>query len=153
MNVTRRNFVQALGTAAAALGLVRGSFGQDRSGKIANGLFAIPGEASSDPLTYLSVQHFEPFIGTTFDGRSETGRAVLVLTEVVDLSVTANTQRGYTGPSYSLLFEPAGRTPAEDTYLFDHPALGQFTLHVAAVDRRKRQYEGVVNRIARPSLD
>jgi hypothetical protein len=151
MKITRRNFVQISGMAAlsaAVLGPAGKVFGQNDPG---SDLFALPADSLADPLNYLSRAHFEPFTGTAFRAGLAGGPGVnLRLKAVTDLTLAVNVKQGFTGESFSLLFESAsGRRYAGGTYDFDHGNLGKFTLNLTPVGKSGRNYEAVINRVNR----
>lgn len=150
MNITRRNFVRSCGTALAAAGFLSRTpalFGQ---AAISEDLFTIPPASTSDPLNYLSGAHFEPFINSVFRGTINEPRRVVnfTLTAVRNISLPANTRRGYEGESYSLMLAARSAVTA-GVYSFDHPILGKFSLFVGPVNQRTGVSEAIVNRIAR----
>jgi hypothetical protein len=109
----------------------------------------MPIESTLDPLTYLKPDHFKPFIGTVMQARSLSGRrASFVLLEVTDIRLPQNEKRGYTGETYSLLFEGPARLRGE-IYTFSHKLLGTFSLFASPVGQSTTRYEAIVNRIAK----
>ncbi len=151
MKINRRNFIQTAGTAALATALMSSSgdvFGQ----ALLNGdLFMVPGESFTDPINYLSAKHFEPFTGSVMhasvNGGPKTG---LRLLEVVELRLENNEKRGFTGESFSLLFEPVNKVRLESqAYRIEHDGLGEFSLLIGPVGMTGNRYEAVVNRISR----
>lgn len=149
MNRSRRNFVRHAGTAITAAvvvpGAVTAAFGQITRNA---GLLTPPVQSTLDPLTYLTPDHFTPFVGTAMQARSSSGRRVsFQLTEVKNTQLEQNEKRGYVGQSYSLMFESSMHLPGE-IYVFNHKLLGTFSLFVSPIDRKGVQYEAAVNRIA-----
>ncbi|HTH51965.1 MAG TPA: hypothetical protein VL501_08530, partial [Pyrinomonadaceae bacterium] len=125
---------------------VTGALGQ----ALRNGMFMPPVDSTLDPLTYLTSQHFSPFVGSSVAGTSSSGRrGAFRLVEVNDTLIEANEKRGYTGQSYSLILESPSRVPGE-VYEFRHKLLGTFALFVSPVGKRGNRYQAVVNRIAVP---
>lgn len=147
MTFTRRKFIQssAIAAVAAALGNAAGGAVLGRE----TGLFARSSENGPHPLSYLTREHFEPFIGNAVRIRNEEGRtAVITLREAADLKNQLNTQRGYTGESFRLAFESARKTRLpQGTYHFEHESLGQFALFLVPVGGSGIHYEAIVNRV------
>jgi hypothetical protein len=151
MKFTRRSFIGQLSLsvlAAASVGSLGGVRGQSA---LSDDLFLPPAESLSDPLNYLTSKHFEPFISTLFKVNSGSGRdSGLTLVEVRELGRKANGNRGFSGESYSLLFQgPTGRKLGQGRYRVHHDALGDLDLFVVPVGRAAGQYEAIVNRISR----
>lgn len=152
MKITRRNFVKTTTAAAVGAGALVSAGKLEAQRSLPGGdLFQIPPESTNDPLNYLSAKHFAIFVGTTMEAYAGRKRPVQVrLVDVSDVSLPANLKRGYAGESFSLVFETVGRSPlAPQTYTFDHPNLGAFSLAIFPFGQAPRQFEAVVNRIAR----
>ncbi len=116
----------------------------------AQDLFPIPPESTTDPLNYLTREHFAPFVDSVMSVRGTSGKAITVrLTEALDLTNSANEKNGYVGVNYSLIFEPLKKAnmPA-DTYRFQHESLGDFSLTIMPVGQSGRSRQAIVNRIA-----
>lgn len=148
MNTSRRKFVRNAASALAAgvvvPGAVTGVIGQ----VLRDGNFMPPVESTVDPLTYLTSQHFTPFVGTVMTGTSNSmRRGAFRLLEVNDTQLEQNEKRGYRGQSYSLIFESSSRVRGE-MYQFRHRLLGTFALFVSPVGRKGNRYQAVVNRIS-----
>lgn len=143
MKLTRRNFIHSSATAALAATLGGSALGRD------SGLYPVSRGKGPDPMSYLSREHFEPFINTAIRIRNEAGRtAVVRLRETVDLKNQINTDRGFTGESFRLSFDfPRKMDLAEGTYYFDHENLGRFYLFLAPIGGSGIHYEAIVNRI------
>jgi hypothetical protein len=151
MKLTRRGFVRLSGMAAVSvsvLGAAGNVFGQIFAD---DGLYRVPVNSTADPLNYLVRAHFEPFTGTVFRTDSGDGNTFdLRLKSVTDLTKAVNAKRGYSGESFSLLFESASRKRmAAGGYTFDHDNLGKFTLTLLQVGKACKNYEAVINRIGR----
>lgn len=152
MNITRRSFVKTFGVAVLTAGFANPAqsvFGQVRSMK--DELFLIPPESTNDPLTYLTSQHFKPFVNTFARVWRDDKRFVqLELIEVSELRQPSNEKRGFGGESYSLLFRSADKVKLpQDTYKIEHDTLGELRLFLVSVGLRGNLYEAVVNRISR----
>ncbi|HTH51626.1 MAG TPA: twin-arginine translocation signal domain-containing protein [Pyrinomonadaceae bacterium] len=146
MALSRRKFVGAVG--AGAVGLTAGAnvFGQMVRSL---GGPAIPVASTTDALTYLSADQFSPLVGTQFSARTAAGRHVtLKLIEVSDLTLKENVSQGFTGESYSLLFECGSKTLPSEIYNFDNRFLGKFNLFVSPVGPHRNRYEAIVSRIS-----
>lgn len=136
------------GLSAALVGSAGRLFGQAFSDE---GLYRIPVESTNDPLNYLVKAHFEPFIGTSFRASASDGTAVTLRLRVVnDLSRALNVKEGYSGESFSLVFNGASKQQlVPGIYNFDHE-LGKFSLLLSPVAGRSgKYYEAVINRINR----
>lgn len=149
MKITRRNFIQTLGTAALAIGFlnpVENVFGQTRT---KDDLFLIPPESMNDPLAYLTSKHFEPFVNTFVRVQKNEKRIVeLELIEVKELNNKDNEKRGFTGESFSLLFQSSGKIKLpQNTYKVEHAALGEFSLFLVPVGLKGNRYQAIINRI------
>lgn len=142
MRLSRRKFIQssALGALTATLGSAA-ERGPD--------FFPARVERSSDPISYLRREHFEPFLDTAMRVTNENGKVLVVwLRKVGDLTQQINQERGYDGNSYLLSFDVSRKKAiTEGTYRFDHENLGRFSLFLAPVGMAGAQYEAVINRI------
>ena len=151
MNITRRSFVKATTTAAIGASIIGTTGFRTMAQAIsANDLFPIPPESTTDPLNYLTREHFVPFVDSVMSVRGTSGKAVSVrLTEALDLTNSANEKNGYVGVNYSLVFEPLKKAnmPA-DTYHFEHETLGNFSLTILPVGQSGRSRQAIVNRIS-----
>lgn len=151
MKINRRNFIQTAGTAALATGFLISSgdvFGQ----ALQNGnLFMVPGESYTDPINYLTAKHFEPFTGNVMQASVNGGpKTGLRLLEVVEQKFASNEKRGFSGESFSLLFEPVKNARLQSqTYWIEHDGLGEFSLLIGPVGMTGNRYEAVVNKISR----
>lgn len=149
MTVTRRNFLRTSGAVAVSATLM-GSAGSVLGQRSPDGLlFPIPVESTSDSLTYLSSEFFEPFVNSYMTAESSHSRPVQVLlTEVRKLSLPENKRNGITGESFSLLFKASKRGAlTSDTYTFNHISLGTFSLLLTPVKIEGDEYEAIINRI------
>lgn len=151
MKITRRSFVKASTTAAIAASLLgAGSANAASQQLFGDDLFPIPPESTGDPLNYLTREHFAPFIGSGMSAEGSSGRSITMrLTEAADLTNSINEKNGYTGTSYSLIFEPLKKAnmPA-DVYRFRHDSLGDFSLTILPVGQSGKARQAIVNRIA-----
>lgn len=149
MQVTRRNFLQTIGTAAAVVvsGTGLNAFGQDLPGD----LFPIPAEAYSDPLFSISARHFEGLLGTTFTVTAAGGRSVrLTLTQVNSLERQANVLRGFYGESFSLIFETQQRLRlSQGIYHVAGSGLDLNTVLLVPTGIERRHYEIIINHVTR----
>jgi hypothetical protein len=148
MKITRRNFVQALGTsmAIAVSGVgVNSTFGLATSegagfnGSGANSLFK---------MTSAELKHF---IGRRFVANSADGRRVdLVLAEVNNVSRPANSKRGYSGECFSVVFKGSAKEEFDQgIYEMKSAGVDGFSALLVPTSRGRREFEMVVNRLAR----
>lgn len=152
MEVTRRNFIQLSGTALLAVG-ISGSIHTVNAQKTAPGeYFPIPAESLSDPISYLTRAHFEPFLNTTFRVSQDEQTYDLQLVELPvgpEVIRSFNEKHGYYGESFSLILMGSRKTRlAPGLYTFEHPVLGTFSLSLNPVER-KGEYQAVINRVNR----
>jgi hypothetical protein len=151
MNITRRSFVKATTTAAIGASIIGTTGFRTMAQQLsANDLFPIPPESTTDPLNYLTREHFVPFVDSVMSVQGTSGKAISVrLTEAADLTNSVNEKKGYVGASYSLIFEPLRKAPMPaDTYRFRHETLGDFSLTILPVGQSGRSRQALVNRIA-----
>jgi hypothetical protein len=141
MELSRRHFIGVAGVAAVA-GLATSAAAQSRD--VAGGLFPIPVSASDDPLTYLTSEHFTPFIGTSFRGRGSSGTAAFTLIAVDDNAAKGRTETVTNG--YTLIFSARGRA-ADDIYTFDHASLGKLRLFISGFGLAGSKYQAIINRL------
>ena len=150
MQITRRNFIQTLGSAGVfiAAGGATAVFSQRR---VRTDLFPIPAEVYSEPLYSMTANQFEPLIGQAFSATAADGvTAELVLAEVNRLELQANTLRGYYGEVFSLVFEGSRRERlAQDSYEIHVDGLPNFTALVVPTGRVRRKYEIIINHLTR----
>jgi hypothetical protein len=149
MKISRRNFIINTGAAALAAGVVfpaQNLFGQTL---FVNQLFPIPPESTNDALNYLRREHFESVINTFFQFQPVEERAFkLQLLAVENSRRGANEKQGFSGESFSLLFEGSKKSKVpQGTYQVSHDTLGRFLLLIVPVGLRGNRYEAIVNRI------
>ena len=149
MNITRRRFIQNLGTAAIAAASLTSTGSIFAQISKTDELFALPPESFADPLNFLTRAHFEPFVNTFVKVRAGEKQIQLRLVEVTDLKRQINEEHSFRGESFSLLFEGSrkARLPQE-VYQLEHFALGEFSLLLVPVGIKGNRYEAVINRIA-----
>ena len=151
MQITRRGFIQTLGSAAALIaagGTFGAAFGQKKGRDV---LFPIPVEAYSDPLFSMTAKQFEALLGQQFTVTLEDGDTIaLTLTEVNTLDLIENTSGGYYGEVFSLIFEGSQRkTLSQGRYEMMVDGLAAFSALVVPTGRAQRQYEVIINRLSR----
>jgi hypothetical protein len=151
MRVTRRNFLQTAGSAAALFVAGGSTFSVFGQSKTKEGLFELPAEVYSNPVFSMSAKEFEQMTGRTFTVVGENGKAVeLVLMEVNRLERQPNVLRGYYGESYSLVFvSPRDERIVQDNYELSADGLKSFSALIVPTSRGEREYEIIVNRITR----
>jgi len=148
--ITRRNFIQLFGVTAIAGFTINSSvkiFGQG-----SDHLFRIPSESMTDPIFSFTSAHFTPFINDNFAVRSNESfkTTPLRLIDVKILEYKENLAKGFTGESFSLLFQ--GSLPENfvgDSFELSHPSLGVFTLFLVPVGKEPNRYEAIVNHLKR----
>jgi hypothetical protein len=149
MTITRRRFIQNLGTAAIAAAALTSAGGIFAQISKTDGLFVPPPESFSDPLNYLTKAHFEPFVDTFVQVRKGEKQIQLRLIEVTELKREANERRSFSGESFSLLFEDSRKARlTQEVYSIQHFALGEFSLLLVPTGIRGNRYEAIINRIA-----
>lgn len=148
MKITRRNFVQALGTSMAiavsgvgvksALGLATGE-GAGFNGSGTNSLFK------------MSAAELKHFTGRRFVASSIDGRQInLTLAEVNNVSRPANSKRGYSGECFSVVFKGSAKEDlAQGVYEMKSAGVDGFSALLVPTSRGRREFEMVVNRLAR----
>ena len=155
METTRRNFLQ---TTAAAVTFVLASGGLRAFGQQPpDDLFAVPGEAYSDPLFSLTMRQAEALLGTPFtttvvDERTLAGaRTVrLILTEVNPLERKGNSARGYYGESFSLIFVTQQRVLlGQGAYRLSGGGLTLDDVLLVPTGIAHDKYEVIVNHVTR----
>jgi hypothetical protein len=144
MKITRRNFVQALGTTMAIA--VSGS-----GVKSAFGLATGDGASGANTLFKMSAAELKHFIGRRFVASAVDGRQVdLILTEVNNVNRLANSKRGYAGECFSLVFRGSGKEGlAQGVYDMKSAGVDGFSALLVPTSRCHREFEMVVNRLAR----
>lgn len=147
MKITRRNFVQALGTTMAiavsgagvesAFGLARGE---------GAGL-----NTSGATLFKMSAAELKHFIGQRFVASSVAGRQVdLILAEVNNVSRPANSKRGYAGECFSVVFKGSAKEDlSQGVYEMKSAGVDRFSALLVPTSRGRREFEMVINRLAR----
>lgn len=91
----------------------------------------------------LTRSTFTPLVGSTFGvATPQGGPTPLKLVRVDDLpGAQPGAER-----RFSLIFSNGGAPFRQDTYGFAHPAIGDFSLFVAPVDRPERgRYQAIIN--------
>lgn len=151
MQITRRDFVRNIGIGACAIYLTGSGavFGQKRQ---RGGFFPIPAEAYTDPMYSMTAKQFEEYLGRSFLIVSDNGKSFeAVLTEVNVQEDLRNTSTGVYGESFSLIFEANNDEVrlTQDVYSISTPGIQLFSPLVVPTGRRSRQYEVIVNHLAR----
>ena len=134
--ITRRKFV-SLG-AIATLGAQLLSPGR---------LFAFASKA--DDLEFLSAEHFQQFVGTTFRVRANGSKKLSGL-RLIDVQVKrykADSENGVHGEAFSLLFRAQQETDIKgDICEVSHAGLGKFALFVSPVTDDPNVFEAIIDR-------
>jgi len=149
MNVSRRKFLLFSGAAVLSAAIVlpgQNIFGQSL---ISDKLFSLPPESTNDALNYLRREHFESVVNTFFQFQTDEGRAFrLQLLSVENLRREENERQGYSGESFSLIFESSKKSKiAQQNFQVNHDTLGQFMLFIVPVGLKGNRYEAIINRI------
>ena len=142
MKISRRNFVQTLGAAAAltisgggvnALAKARSSF------------------LDSNTLLSMNANEIKGFVGKRFAAKSLDGSTVdLVLAEVTSISRKKNLKRGYTGECFSAIFKSGGdEALSQGVYEMRAAGLNNFSALLVPTGRKRAEFELVVNRLKR----
>lgn len=137
--VSRRNFLKRGTLSAVAAGVSLGV--TDR----------VPGRTNADlsRSSDLDRAAFAAHLQTTFMVRFGSGLVPLKLVEVVDHGSRRDGQA--VREAFALVFSSSSSAPLpQRTYVFEHPALGNFSLMMVpifSVDRQVRFYEVNVNRL------
>jgi hypothetical protein len=146
MKITRRNFVQALGTTMAIT-----MSGTAVSSALGGATAASPGTNSSSGFFAMTADEIKSFIGQRFVASSMDGRQVeLTLAEVNSFGRPANLKRGYLGESFSIVFKKNGKEDlVQGVYEMKSAKLDRFSALLVPTDRHRRECEMVVNRLSR----
>jgi hypothetical protein len=150
INFSRRSFIENLSVTAVAavtVSSVTNVFGQ--KGNV--GLNLGPTSNNSGHLDHLTSGRFEPYLNTTFTVQNGPIRSSsLILREIRVLNNKTNEKRGYSGESFSLLFQgPSEANLASGPYRFGHDSMGRFSFLVNPVGAGQTNYEVIVNRLHR----
>lgn len=155
MTVSRRKFLRAgtMLTLSAALPLSLTSLAVAQKRKalpIGPDRPAVPLAAQQNPLYHFTRDTFTPYVNSIFTVNAVPW-AEIVLVEVKEtpLVVAKGSTRIPTGECFTLVFRGPNRTRfRQDTYTFDHPALGKFEMFITPTDRPSKQqyYTAVINR-------
>lgn len=144
MKITRRNFVQSIGTVAAITvsgASLTSAFGSEKgvSSASARGLFS------------MSESQVRQFLGRSFIATSADGKSLeLVLTEVNGAGRARNLKRGYSGQCFSAMFKRRGIGQLDQgVYEMRSAGLDPFSALLVPTGRRRKEYELVVNNISR----
>ena len=146
MKITRRNFVQTFGSAAAitvSAGGLQNVLGNVKAGS---------GEqAASKTLFSMKPSQLKPFVGRVFTATCADGQtAELVLSEVNGVRRGANTGRGYSGECFSVIFNGrGGKRLGQGVYTMRSASLDEFMALIVPTGRRTKEYEVIVNRLKR----
>lgn len=148
MKITRRNFVQSLGTVAAitvsgaginsALGFEKLD-GKSNRVPSATGLFA------------MTESQVRKLVGRSFIAVPTEGENVeLVLTEVNSVGRPVNSKRGYSGNCFSAIFKTR-RNGSLDQGIYEMKSAGvdRFSALLVPTGRRGREFELLVNNLSR----
>jgi hypothetical protein len=149
MQITRRNFIQTAGVAAALV--VSGRAFTAHGQGLTTDLFPLPAEVYSEPLFSFTATQFEALVGTNFAVTLSGGRtAMLALTEVTRLERPKNTLGGYYGECFSLILESAQRLKLrQGTFQVSGGGLDLGSVLIVPTGRDQKQYEILVNHITR----
>jgi hypothetical protein len=145
MKITRRNFVQTLGTAAALT--VAGGSVQSVLGNVA----AEHGKLGSTAKTLFSMKSAQvnSFVGRTFIVSGTDGKTVgLVLSEVNGVRRSANSKQGYSGECFSVMFKGGAKESLDQgVYSMRAAGLDEFSALLVPTGRRAKEYEMIVNHL------
>lgn len=149
MKFTRRNFVQALGAAAAITavdGCLNTALGRSST---ATDLFTTPVGGKLQTLFSLKADQARSLIGRAFVAKTPDGMtAEMVLAEVNKINRRVNSARGYSGECFSLIFKSRrNKGFAQGIYEMQSAGMDQFSALLVPTGRRGREYELVVNHL------
>ncbi len=156
MNPTRRTFLKAGSACAlvAGLGLRPSLVALAQSATDANGNYAVPYEAQTNPVYYFNQETFQPYVGTDFlvEGGRLLALKTMRLTSMTDWQalLRAERLRTHRGECFSLHFQTrAAALVAPRTYWLSHASLGKFQLYITGrLASGVAYYEAVINHYA-----
>jgi hypothetical protein len=135
---TRRHFLARCSVAAAGASIASTAV-----------LVAAPGHRET-PLDQISLAQFAAQLNTSFIVRTDSGTARLRLVEVNPLPDSTAGAGDAGNEKFVLVFQgPAASTLGQDTWQFDHRAIGRFSMFIVPVgslDTTHSYYESTFNR-------
>lgn len=147
MNISRRKFLAAVPFAVGAVLQLNGlASGQG----LRKGLFRIPDDTSSDPLSRLTWDSFYQYINTDFSFGQGGNEVILKLTAMEDTKPAGVKLLLKGQECFVMKFNGPYRQPlTQGTYSVNHFALGDFKLFITEGGRLKRDklYIAVINRL------
>ena len=160
--ISRRSFLKSGAMVALAAAIpaefVASAAGQRALRKPLNAspFFPIPHLSQIDPMAYLTMAAFTPYVKTVFRIRTAQSQVMPVtLVEVTDTRTVADKKKT-TGKisaadgkeCFSLYFRGSKRVELpQGTYKIDHDALGRLSLFIVPIDKNGSGYEAVINRM------
>lgn len=156
MTISRRIFIRNGALAAAFSGVMfktaHGATGDPASGTAAG--VAAPG-AGRARAALFAKESFTPHLNTQFMVRDRDAKAVRMTLAAVEDHLPHAGKRAAAArrpcECFSLQFRhDSGEALLQDTYRFEHPALGKFSLFIVPsrdAERRSGTYEAVINRL------
>jgi hypothetical protein len=147
MKISRRNFVQTLGAAAAitisggGVKALAGTIGEKTGSSVLN----------SNTLLSMNANEIKGFVGRRFAAKSLDGSTVdLVLAEVTSISRKTNLKRGYSGECFSAIFKSRGEEAlSQGVYEMRAAGLDNFSALLVPTGRKRAEFELVVNHLKR----
>ena len=147
MSTSRRNFLKSgtMGLLCAGIPVA-----------LAKVVFGAPAAASGLPegnakTLFLTKGTFTPHLNTIFRIQTGLGPFDLKLTKITDLKAISKIPARIAGKeSFSLLFVGSSNAKdlTQDTYIFEHGALGRFSLFLVPVGKStNRQHEAIIVRL------
>jgi hypothetical protein len=145
MKITRRNFVQSLGTVTAITisgAGINSAFGKE---------YAVGTGPSPRGLFAMSESQVRRLVGRSFIAVRADGKNVeLLLAEVNSVARPANLKRGYSGNSFSAIFKPKGEGSLDQgIYEMKSSGVDGFSALLVPTGRRRSEVELLVNNLSR----
>ena len=100
----------------------------------------------------LTSDRFMPFVNTMFQIREPNSgnNAMLRLIQVKKIKHTVNSEKGFKGESFSLLFHKGRQKPIQEgIHVFSHDSLEEFSFFISPVTPDPNHYEVIVDQLAR----
>ena len=148
MGTSRRNFLKngTIGLLCAGMPAVLAKVVVGRSITMAG----FSGE-NTKRLAGFTKDAFAPYVNTNFRIKTNSGTVDLRLSKITDLKAVSKIPARIAGKeSFSLLFVSSSKAPflEQETYVFEHQALGSFSLFLVPVGKASnRHHEAIIIRL------